>query len=127
MGRNGIKPAATLLFVALAGAGYFAGSSAGAQRKTVAKNSNIDAHTVYSRHCATCHGEDGDANTEKGELYGATDFTSKKWWDKEHPSDARLRRTVGAGKRGGMPAFGRRLSAAEIAALVTYVRGFKGK
>jgi mono/diheme cytochrome c family protein len=127
IGRNGIKPAAALFVVALVCAGHVAGSSAAARRKTVAQNSTIDAHTVFSRHCASCHGEDGDANTEKGELYGATDFTSKKWWDKERPTDARLRRTISAGKRGGMPAFGKRLSTAEIGALARYVRGFKGK
>ncbi|HVG28142.1 MAG TPA: c-type cytochrome [Pyrinomonadaceae bacterium] len=126
MGRNGIKIAATLFVVALAGGGYAAGASAAARRTAVA-NSSIDAHTSYSRYCASCHGEDGDAKTEKGELYGATDFTSKQWWDKERPSDARLRRAISAGKSGGMPAFGKRISAAEIRALATFLRGFKGR
>ncbi|MCA1641046.1 MAG: cytochrome c [Acidobacteria bacterium] len=126
MGTNRIKLAATLFAVALACGGYAAGSSAAAPRRAAAKRS-ADARTVYSQHCASCHGEDGDARTEKGELYGATDFTSKKWWDKEHPSDARLRRAISAGKRGGMPAFGKRLSAAEVSALATYLRGFKGR
>ena len=126
MGRNQIKLAATFFFVALACGGYAAGSSAAARRTAVAK-APADARTVYSQHCASCHGEDGDAKTEKGELYGATDFTSKKWWDKERPTAARLRRAISAGKRGGMPAFGKRLSAAEISSLVAYVRGFKGK
>lgn len=129
MGRTRIKLAATLLLVALACGGYAVSSSHAAQAKrgTVVRGGTIDVHTVYSRNCATCHGEDGDAKTEKGELYGATDFTSKKWWDKEHPTDAQLRRAITAGRRGGMPAFGKRLSADEINALVTYIRGFKGK
>lgn len=126
MGRNVIKLAATLFFVALVCGGYAAGSAAASQRKEVA-NKSFDARTAYGQRCANCHGEDGDAKTEKGELYNATDFTSKKWWDKEHPSDARLRRSISKGKRGGMPAFGSRFSAAEIAALAVYVRGFKGK
>ena len=99
---------------------------AAARREAVA-NSPVDAHASYSRYCASCHGEDGDAKTDKGELYGATDFTSKRWWEKERPTDARLRRAISAGKRGGMPAFGKRLSTAEISALATYLRGFKGK
>jgi mono/diheme cytochrome c family protein len=126
MGRNRIKLAATLSIVALACGVYAAGTSAAARRTAVATTS-FDARAAYSQRCASCHGEDGDANTEKGELYGATDFTSKKWWDKERPSDARLRRAIRAGKRGGMPAFGSRFTAAEIAALATYVRGFKGR
>jgi mono/diheme cytochrome c family protein len=126
MGRNEIKLAATLFVVALACAGYAAGAAAAGQRKAAA-NRSVDARAVYGQHCAGCHGEDGDAKTEKGELYGATDFTSRKWWAKAHPSDASLRRSISAGKRGGMPAFGKRLSAAEISALATYLRGFKGK
>jgi mono/diheme cytochrome c family protein len=126
MGRNWIKLAAMIFVAALACGGYAAGSPTATQRN-LATNNSVDAGTVYSRHCASCHGEDGDAKTEKGELYGATDFTSKKWWDKEHPSDARLRRAISAGKRGGMPAFGKRISASEISALATYLRGFKGR
>lgn len=126
MGRNGIKLIATLFVVALSCGVCAAGSSAAAQRKTVA-NKSFDARAAYGQRCASCHGEDGDAKTEKGELYGATDFTSKKWWDKEHPSDARLRRAISKGKSGGMPAFGARFSAAEVSALAVYVRGFKGK
>jgi mono/diheme cytochrome c family protein len=127
MGRNRIKLAATLLCVALGGGVYAAGSSAAAARRAAVATTAADAHTVYSQHCASCHGEDGDAKTEKGELYGATDFTSKKWWDKERPTDARLRRAISAGKPGGMPAFGKRIPAAEIRALAVYLRGFKGK
>ncbi|MFL6229450.1 MAG: c-type cytochrome, partial [Pyrinomonadaceae bacterium] len=111
------------------GVSAVAAASAAQAKKGVAaaRGASVDVHTVYSRNCATCHGEDGDAKTEKGELYGATDFTDKKWWSKAHPTDAQLRRVISAGKRGGMPAFGKRLSADEINALASYVRGFKGK
>jgi mono/diheme cytochrome c family protein len=129
MGRTKTKLAATLFIFALACGGYAVSSSRAAQPKRgmVVRGGTIDVHTTYSRNCATCHGEDGDAKTEKGELYGATDFTSKKWWDKEHPSDAQLRHAISAGRRGGMPAFGKRISADEINALATYIRGFKSK
>ncbi|MCA1815071.1 MAG: cytochrome c [Acidobacteria bacterium] len=123
------KLAAAILLVALACGGY-AVASARASRAVRAATAGVgasDAQALYSRHCASCHGEDGDAKTEKGELYGATDFTSKRWWDKERPTDAQLRRAITAGRRGGMPAFGKKLSADEIAALAKYVRGFKGK
>ena len=126
MGRNRIKLAAAIVFAALACGGYAAGTSASARRVAVAMGAP-DVRAIYSRRCASCHGEDGDARTEKGELYGATDFTSRSWWDKHRPTDARLRRSITAGKSGGMPAFGERLSAAEIRALATYVRGFKGR
>lgn len=129
IGRTTIKLAATLLLASFACGGWAISSRAAQRRKAAAvvRGTTIDAHTVYSRNCASCHGEDGDAKTEKGELYGATDFTDKKWWDKQRPTDARLRRTITSGKRGGMPAFGKRIPAEEINALVSYVKGFKGK
>jgi mono/diheme cytochrome c family protein len=129
MGRTTIKLAAALCVVATVCAVCAVGSSRAAQvrRGAQAHGASIDVRAAYSRNCATCHGEDGDAKTEKGELYGATDFTSRKWWDKAHPTDAQLRRTISAGKRGGMPSFKKRLSADEIAALATYIRGFKGR
>ena len=129
MKNTGIKSAAALAVVALACGGYAVGASRAAQRKgtAVARGVVVDAHTVYGRNCARCHGEDGDAKTEQGELYGATDFTSAEWWNKVRPTDARLRRAISAGRKGGMPAFGRRLSPAEIDSLVAYVRGFRGK
>lgn len=131
MKNTGIKLAAALAVVALVCGGYAVGASRASQRKraaaVVARGGTIDAHAVYSRNCARCHGEDGDAKTEMGELYGATDFTSAKWWDKERPKDAQLRRVITSGRKGGMPAYGNRLSPAEINALVSYVRGFKGK
>ena len=126
MGRNRIKLAATL-FVASVVCGVSAAGLSAAARGGAGANTPADARSLYSQRCASCHGEDGDAKTEKGELYGATDFTSKKWWDKARPTDARLRRSISKGKRGGMPSFGERLSAAEIGALAAYVRGFKGK
>jgi cbb3-type cytochrome c oxidase subunit III len=129
MGRTTIKLAAALCVVATVGGvgGVASSRAAQAKRGAQVRSATIDVHTVYSRNCATCHGEDGDAKTEKGELYGATDFTDSKWWSKAHPTDAQLRRVITTGKRGGMPAFGKRLSAAEINALASYVRGFKGK
>lgn len=124
------KLTAALLLVALACGGYAVASaraSRAVRAATAGGGGGVDAQALYSRNCARCHGEDGDAKTEQGELYGATDFTSKKWWDKQRPSDAQLRRTITSGRRGGMPAFGKKLSADEIAALAKYVRGFKGK
>jgi mono/diheme cytochrome c family protein len=129
MGRTTIKLAAFVIFIALACGGWAISSRAAQRRKAAAfvRGGAVDAHAVYSRNCASCHGEDGDADTDKGRLYDATNFTDKNWWAKSRPTDARLRRSITSGKRGGMPAFGKRISAAEINALVSYVKGFKGK
>jgi mono/diheme cytochrome c family protein len=127
MMRRTIKLAAAVAVLVLACGGWVASTRAQRKSGATVRGGAIDAHTVYSRHCASCHGEDGDANTEKGQLYGATNFTDKNWWNKDRPTDARLRRSITNGKRGGMPAFGKRISAEEINALLSYVKGFKGK
>ena len=75
---------------------------------------------IYAQNCARCHGVDGRAQTRKGRDTDAVDFTSDDW----SPDAAHDARTVTHGKK-SMPAFGRRLSAAQISAVVQYIRRFK--
>lgn len=81
--------------------------------------------TLYVQNCARCHGADGRSQTALGELYDATDLTATRWWKDEHINDRRLTNSIANGKKGGMPAFGKRLAKTDIAALVAYVRAFK--
>ncbi len=74
---------------------------------------------VYSTYCAVCHGDDGLSKTEEGQRKGARDLTKRKW--QNSVTDARLTEAIAKGK-GKMPAFGRKLSAEEIKALVAEVR-----
>lgn len=76
---------------------------------------------VYAQNCARCHGADGRAQTRKGRETDAVDLTSDDW----SPDAARDTRIVTNGKK-SMPAFGRRLSHAQINAVVQYIRRFKG-
>lgn len=75
---------------------------------------------IYAQNCARCHGVDGRAQTRKGRETDAVDFTSDDW----SPDAAHDARIVTNGKR-SMPAFGRRLSQAQINAVVQYIRRFK--
>lgn len=74
--------------------------------------------SLYRQHCAQCHGLSGrgDAVTHTPE------FTSSEW--QAGRNDAVIRQAVKDGKAGGMPAFGERLSKAELDALVRYIRSF---
>jgi mono/diheme cytochrome c family protein len=76
---------------------------------------------IYAQNCARCHGVNGRAQTRKGREIDAVNFTSDDW----SPDAVHDARTVKHGKR-SMPAFGRRLSAAQISAVVQYIRRFKG-
>src|SRR5438105_281457 len=72
---------------------------------------------IYAQNCARCHGADGRAQTPKGRQTDAVDFTSDDWTpDAEH--DARI---VASGKK-SMPAFKRKLTPAQISAVVQYIR-----
>jgi mono/diheme cytochrome c family protein len=75
---------------------------------------------VYAQNCARCHGANGRAQTRQGRASEATDLTSDDWI----PDAARDTRIVSRGK-GSMPAFGKRLTQAQVSAAVQYIRRFK--
>jgi cbb3-type cytochrome c oxidase subunit III len=81
--------------------------------------------TVYMQNCARCHGADGRAQTDTGQLYGAKDLTDASWWRAERISDRRLLNSVTNGKKGGMPAYGKKLAKTDIAAVVAFVHTLK--
>jgi mono/diheme cytochrome c family protein len=78
------------------------------------------AAAIYSQNCARCHGTDGRAQTPKGRKLDAVDFTSGDWT----PDTGHDTRIVTRGK-GSMPAFGNKLTPAQISAVVQYIRRFK--
>ena len=81
--------------------------------------------TLYMQNCARCHGADGRSQTEQGALFGATDLADAHWWKDAKINDRRLTNVIAHGKKGGMPAFGKRLAKDDIAALVVFVRTLK--
>jgi mono/diheme cytochrome c family protein len=74
--------------------------------------------SVYRANCARCHGADGHANTPAGRETDADDLTTSKV---KNLSTARMTQIIKNGK-GDMPAFGRKLSAAQIAGVIRYVK-----
>lgn len=81
-----------------------------------------DAKTIYAKDCATCHGKDGRARTFKAKFNRARNLTDAAW--QAGVSDERLFNSIMNG-RGKMPAFGKKLSEADVNSLVTYVRGLQ--
>jgi len=80
---------------------------------------------LYREYCAKCHGEDGRGQTPKGKQLGAKDFTDPEFQADE--TDAHLIKAVTKGDD-EMPAFGKKLTKAQIASLVKHdVRGFGRK
>ncbi len=84
--------------------------------------SSSDARTTFDAKCAKCHGKDGRAKGLLSKAKGTRNLTDAKW--QEDVSDERVFNSISNG-RGKMPAFKKKLSEADINALVAYVRGLK--
>jgi mono/diheme cytochrome c family protein len=80
------------------------------------------ANALFLKNCATCHGKDGRAKTFKAKFNHARDLTNPNW--QAAISDEHMYESILRGKN-KMPAFGKKLSENEVAALVTYVRMLK--
>lgn len=115
-----VWPTATLVLV-LAPA-LIAGAHASTANTIAASESAASAAALFSRHCVKCHGRDGRAKGLKGKARGTRNLTDGEWQNRV--SDERIFNSINNGK-GRMPAFGKKLSEAEVDSLVQYVRGFK--
>jgi len=71
---------------------------------------------VFASKCASCHGADGKGDTKMGKMLKVPDLK-----EAAGKSDAEITKLVNEGKK-PMPAFGKRLSATEIQAVVSYVK-----
>lgn len=78
-----------------------------------------DGKAIYARRCAGCHGEDGKGQTKPGKKYKIANLADPSWplaWSPE-----RVHKVIVDGVPGQMPAWGAKLSAAEIDAVARYV------
>jgi mono/diheme cytochrome c family protein len=89
-----------------------------APNQKMSDSDRTQAAQLYSAQgCAQCHGDDG-----KGIMQGSPDFTSKGW--QMGAKDEQLAKTIKTGHP-PMPAYGSRLSEAQVANLVSYLHTFK--
>ena len=100
----------------------YMGHSASSATKQNAGQKDLDAGVLFDKHCDTCHGKDGQAKTFKAKFNHARNLTDAKW--QAEVSDERLFNSITNGK-GKMPAWGKKLSEAQINSLVAYVRKLK--
>lgn len=106
---------------------HAATTTATTQKKLSRKQQQLArAKALYMDNCVLCHGADGRAQTGMGKALEATNLADAKWWKKERAGDKRLLASIRDG-RDQMPAFGKKFSKEEIAALVAFVKTFNGK
>jgi mono/diheme cytochrome c family protein len=102
-------------------------TAATTQKKLSRKQQQLaGAKVLFIENCARCHGADGRGETPMGKLFEATNLADAVWWKRERVNEKRLAASIRDGRK-QMPAFGKKLSTEEIAALVAYVKTFKGK
>lgn len=73
---------------------------------------------LYVSNCARCHGADGRGDTQLGREMSIPDLTTSRI------SSSRIKQIIAKGD-GDMPAFGKKLKAAQITSLTNYVRGLR--
>lgn len=81
-----------------------------------------DGDALFIKNCASCHGKDGRAKTFKAKFNHARNLADPKW--QAVINDEHMYESILHGKD-KMPAFGKKLSENEVAALVTYIRMLK--
>ena len=98
------------------------------QKRSAARSRGTQTGDLFRNNCARCHGADGAGDTPLGHTYNTPDFTDPEWWRKHSniTSVGSLVSIVSHGK-GGMPAFGRKMTRTEIRRLVDYVRRFRNQ
>lgn len=136
--RHGVHPIALAVFIGMSvwGAAYFALYSGddfkphgGDQRSPVAAVSEgPDGKAIFAARCASCHQANG-----QGVPGAFPPLAASSWITDDHTAVRILLRGItgpievnGASYNGVMPPFGTTLSDAEVAAVLTYVRGSFG-
>lgn len=80
-----------------------------------------DGAAIYKSKCAMCHGPDGAGQTTMAKNMKLRDLRTA---DVQKQTDAELTKWIADGK-GRMPAYKTKLSAADISALVAFIRSIK--
>jgi cytochrome c6 len=108
--RRLVTTAMSITFLTLGAAAAFAADAPGAVE-------------IYKAKCASCHGPDGAGQTPAGKAMKVRDLSSA---EVQKESDADLLKSISDGK-GKMPAYKAKLSVADVASLVAYIRGLAKK
>ncbi|RPH66318.1 MAG: cytochrome c [Myxococcaceae bacterium] len=92
----------------------------------LAQEADKKAERAWKSKCASCHGQTGKGDTDKGKELKVEDMTAAKYQSKK---DADLKKSVLEGVKADgkevMPGFKDELTPEQADALIKYTRGFK--
>jgi mono/diheme cytochrome c family protein len=116
--RSSLKVTVTLSFLVPVILGAVVSSTANPHIAAGAGASRVDStRDLYAQNCARCHGLDGRGQTEQGRKYNVPDLVKEV----KDASSSRITKIITNGRQ-DMPAFGKKLTKRQIAALTAYVR-----
>lgn len=82
-----------------------------------------DGAALYKAKCALCHGADGSGQTPVGKSMKLPDLRSA---EVQKLTDIELTKVISGGK-GKMPAYGQKLTTAEIGSIIAHIRTLNSK
>jgi cytochrome c6 len=80
-----------------------------------------DGAALYKASCTTCHGPNGAGDTPAGKAMKVRDLKAA---EVQKQTDIELTKVISGGK-GKMPAYGKKMSTADIQAVIAFVRTLK--
>jgi len=80
-----------------------------------------DGAAIYKAKCAGCHGPDGGGSVPMGKALKVKDLRSDRV---QRQTDLELTKVI-AGGQGKMPAYGKKLTTAEIQSIIAFIRTLK--
>ena len=85
-----------------------------------------DIPSLWKAKCASCHGEDGKAQTKQGKKHKIDDMTSADW--QTNWTDEKMKTIIveGSKDKKEMKAFKGKISDEDIDGLIKHIRTFKG-
>ncbi|AGC42418.1 cytochrome c family protein [Myxococcus stipitatus DSM 14675] len=86
-----------------------------------------DVVDVWKAKCKSCHGDDGKAKTKMGQKESLADMSQPAWQAAVTDTDIRQMIADGSPRNTKMKPFKEKLTAAQIDALVGYIRTLKAK
>lgn len=112
-----LKAGLVIAFLA-AGVFIFSTNKTEATAASAVPDSVVSSQSLYRKHCASCHGNNGKSQTTKGRETEADDLTTA---DVKNDSIDKIVRIISNGKA-DMPSFKKKLNTTQMTSIANYIK-----